>query len=112
MNRPYFGTIISDTGLIDVRDYFKVSLVLGTRYTFTLAGGLAPGDLFTSPNDLDLYVVSPLPVPAYVASSPYSCQCAEATSYTPTVSGDYFVFVYGVQAPSLVPYRLEVRDQP
>lgn len=111
-NRPYFGTIISSTGLIDVRDYFKVALVLGTRYTFTLSGGVAPGASFTAPNDLDLYVLSPLPTPGYVASSPYNCQCAEATTYTPTVSGDYFVFVYGVKAPALVPYRLEVRDQP
>jgi subtilisin-like proprotein convertase family protein len=112
LNRPYFGTVISITGLIDVRDYFKVALVTGTRYTFTLSGGLAPGDLFTAPNDLDLYVLSPLPTPAYVASSPYNCQCAESATYTPTLSGDYFVFVYGVKAPSLVPYRLEVRNQP
>ena len=83
------------------------------RYTLTLSGGLSASAPFTAPTDLDLHVLSPLPTTDYVASSDQGGQVAEAIVFTPTVSGQYFVLVYGYYAPGpAAPYRLEVVGPP
>ena len=80
-------------------------------YTITLSGGLTPTAAFTPSGDLDLYLGSVISAVNLAQSVEYD-QVAELIVYTPTVTDDYYVFIYAFAAPEVVPYRLEVRDKP
>lgn len=111
LNRAVFGTVISNTGSVDARDMFTMSLQGNARYTITLSGGLTPTATFTPSGDLDLYLGSVISAVNLAQSVEYD-QVAELIVYTPTVTDDYYVFIYAFAAPEVVPYRLEVRDKP
>ncbi|MEO6061781.1 MAG: proprotein convertase P-domain-containing protein [Thermoflexales bacterium] len=111
LNRAIFGTVVTNTGTIDQRDYFTMTLQGGVLYTITLSGGLTPTALFSAPGDLDLYLGLVISTAHFARSDDYG-QGAEQIIFTPAVTDKYRVFVYAYAAPVVVPYRLEVRDRP
>lgn len=111
LNRAVFGTVVSKTASVDVRDMFTMSLQGNTRYTITLSGGMTPTAAFTPSGDLDLYLGLVISAVNVAQSVEYD-QLAELIVYTPTLTDNYYVFIYAYAAPEIVPYRLEVRDVP